>query len=134
MTVDIEIPITDIEEEAERPSRTYRLDTDNGRIAGTTDGLDAVNQAIKKAIISSRFSNLNNNDDYGSEGGDMVHDRAVTQELIETVVPELIRDALSQDTRIIDVYDFDNSFKNDEANISFRADTIFGETEISEVF
>ena len=53
---------------------------------------------------------------------------------IETVVPELIRDALSQDTRIIDVYDFDISFKNDEAYISFRADTIFGETEISEVF
>lgn len=47
MPVDIEIPITDIEEEAERPSRTYRLDTDSGRIAGTTDGLDAVNQAIK---------------------------------------------------------------------------------------
>lgn len=41
----------------------------------------------------------------------MVHDRSVTQELIETVVPELIRDALSQDTRIIDVYDFDISFK-----------------------
>ena len=64
----------------------------------------------------------------------MVHDRSVTQELIETVVPELIRDALSQDTRIIDVYDFDIIFKNDEDNISFRADTIFGETEISEVF
>ena len=26
----------------------------------------------------------------------MVHDRSVTQELIETVVPELIRDALSR--------------------------------------
>ena len=117
MPVDIEIPITDIEEEAERPSRTYRLDTDSGRIAGTTDGLDAVNQAIKKAIITSRFSNLIYNDDYGSEVGDMVHDRSVTQELIETVVPELIRDALSQDTRIIDVYDFDISFKNDEAYI-----------------
>ena len=134
MPVDIEIPITDIEEEAERPSRTYRLDTDSGRIAGTTDGLDAVNQAIKKAIITSRFSNLIYNDDYGSEVVDMVHDRSVTQELIETVVPELIRDALSQDTRIIDVYDFDISFKNDEAYISFRADTIFGEPEISEVF
>lgn len=73
MPVDIEIPITDIEEEAERPSRTYRLDTDSGRIAGTTDGLDAVNQAIKKAIITSRFSNLIYNDDYGSEVGDMVH-------------------------------------------------------------
>lgn len=32
MAVDIEIPIDTIEEETEKPTRTYRLDLDSGRI------------------------------------------------------------------------------------------------------
>ena len=52
MAVDIEIPFTDIEEEAEKPSRTYCLDLDTGRIIGMVDGISAVNQAIRKAIIT----------------------------------------------------------------------------------
>lgn len=59
--------------------------------------------------------------------------RGIHSRLIETALPELVRDALSQDTRILDVYDFEISFKNDEAFISFKADTVFGETQIREV-
>lgn len=55
MSVDIEIPIDTIEEEAEKPTRTYRLDLDSGRIIGTVDGIEAVNQAIRKAIITARY-------------------------------------------------------------------------------
>lgn len=55
MAVDIEIPIDTIEEEAEKPTRTYRLDLDSGRIIGTIDGIEAVNQAIRKAIITARY-------------------------------------------------------------------------------
>lgn len=134
MSVDIEIPIDEIEEEAELPSRTYRLDIDSGRILGVVDGIGAVNQAIRKAVLTTRFRNLIYGDDYGSEIDEMVYNESATVELIETVVPELIKDALSQDTRIIDVYDFEMSFENDSAYISFKADTIFGETEIKEVF
>lgn len=134
MAVDIEIPISEIEEAAELPSRTYHLDIDNGRITGMTDGINAVNQAIRKAIVTMRFCNLIYDDDYGSEVSDMVHSKTATPELIETIIPELVKDALSQDTRIIDVYDFEMSFENDSAFIKFKADTIFGKTEISEVF
>lgn len=133
MSVDIEIPIDDIEEEKEKTSRTYRLDLDMGRITGTADGIEAVNQAIRKAIATARYQNLIYDDSYGGELKDMIYDSASTPELIETALPELIRDALSQDTRIIDVYDFSFSFRNDEAFISFKADTIFGKTQISGV-
>lgn len=133
MAVDIEIPFSDIEEETEKPSRTYLLDLDSGRITGMTDGLEAVNQAIRKAIITSRYECLIYDSNYGGDLKDMIYDKASTPELIETALPELIRDALSQDTRILDVYDFDFRFGHDEAFISFRADTIFGETQISEV-
>ena len=37
------------------------------------------------------------------------------------------------DTRILSVYDFQFEFENDKAYIFFRADTIFGKTEIEEV-
>ena len=106
MSVDIEIPIDTIEEEAEKPTRTYRLDLDSGRIIGTIDGIEAVNQAIRKAIITARYKCLIYDDDYGGELKDMVYDEVSTPELIETALPELVRDALSQDTRILDVYDF----------------------------
>ena len=63
----------------------------------------------------------------------MIHDSVSTPELIETALPELIRDALSQDTRILEIYNFEFTFKNDSAYISFSADTVFGKTQISEV-
>ncbi len=131
---DIEIPFDELEEEAEKPSGTYRLDLDSGRITGRTGGIEAVNQAIRKALITARFHNLIYDDDYGCEAGDAVHDKNVTPEYLETVLPELVKDALSQDTRITDVRNFEISFENDSAYISFTADTIFGETEIREVF
>ena len=47
----IAIPLETVKEAEELPSLTYCLDIENGRIAGKVDGLMAVNQAIRKAII-----------------------------------------------------------------------------------
>ena len=133
MALDIDIPITKIEEETEKPSKTYFLDLDNGRIVGTVDGIEAVKQAIRKAIITSRYKNLIYDSDYGSEVSDMIYDEDSTPELIETALPELIKDTLSQDMRILDVYDFEFKFEDDKAYISFSIDTIYGKTDIREV-
>lgn len=130
MAVDIEIPITDIAEESEKPSKTYALDLEAGRISGTIDGLESVNQAIKKAVLTRRFNNLIYDDDYGCEAESAVHDKDVTREYLETAIPEMIEDALSLDTRILKMYDFEMEFKNDSAYISFKVDTIFGDTQI----
>lgn len=130
MSVNIEIPITDIEEENEKPSKTYRLDIDSGRISGTVDGIEAVNQAIRKAIITQRFCNLIYDSDYGCEAESAVHDKTVTREYMEAAIPEMIEDALSLDTRILKIYDFEMEFKDDSAYISFKVDTIFGDTQI----
>ena len=134
MAVDINIPITELEEASEQTSRTYNLDINGGRIVGMVDGVEAVNQAIRKAIITMRFCNLIYDDDYGSEIGNIISDKTATPELMETVIPELVKEALSQDTRILDVHDFDISFNNDEVSIYFEVDTIFGTTTVNEVF
>lgn len=129
----IPIPIDTVTEAEEQPSLTYRLDLDNGRIVGRVDELEAVNQAIRKAIITPRFKCLIYDDQYGSEIEDAIITKDATPEYIEAVTEGFIKDALRPDTRILSVYDFKFDFKQDKAYIFFRADTIFGQTEIEEV-
>lgn len=129
----IPIPIETVTEAEEQPSLTYRLDLDNGRIVGKVDGLEAVNQAIRKAIITPRFKCLIYDHQYGSEIEEAIISKDATREYIEAVTEGFIRDALRPDTRILTVYDFQFDFENDKAYVFFRADTIFGETEIEEV-
>lgn len=132
-SVYIPLPIAEIEEAQEAPSLTYKLDLDKGRIIGKVDGLEAVNQAIRKAIITPRFKCLIYDNQYGSEHEDAIIANDATNEYIEAATQGFIVDALKPDTRILRVYDFTFEFREDEAFIHFKADTIFGETVIEEV-
>ena len=132
-SVYIPIAISEVTEAEELPSRTYRLDLDAGRIIGYVDGIDAVKQAIAKAIITPRFKCLIYDNQYGSEIEEAVRSSNTTQEYIETAVEGFVKDALKTDTRILNVYDFDFQFKGEGVYISFCVDTIYGETEIKEV-
>lgn len=129
----IPIPIETVTEAQEQPSLTYRLDLDNGRIVGKLDKLEALNQAIRKAIITPRFRCLIYDNQYGSEIEEAIISKSATRDYIEAVTEGFVKDALRPDTRILSVYDFQFEFKEDKAYIFFRADTIFGETEIEEV-
>lgn len=129
----IPIPIETVTEAEEQPSLTYRLDLDNGRIVGRLDKLEAVNQAIRKAIITPRFKCLIYDNQYGSEIEEAIISKDATRDYIEAVTEGFVKDALYPDTRILSVYDFQFEFKEDKAYVFFRADTIFGETEIEEV-
>lgn len=129
----IPIPIDTVTEAEEQPSLTYRLDLDKGRIVGKVDGLTAVNQAIRKAIITPRFKCLIYDNQYGSEIEEAIITKDASPDYIEAVTEGFIRDALRPDTRILSVYDFQFNFEEDKAHVFFRADTIFGKTEIEEV-
>ena len=61
----VPIPVATVKEAEEKPSLTYRLDLDKGRIVGKVDGMEAVRQAIKKAIITPRFKCLIYDNEYG---------------------------------------------------------------------
>lgn len=129
----IPIPIETVTEAEEQPSLTYRLDLDNGRIVGKVDELEAVNQAIRKAIITPRFKCLIYDNQYGSEIEEAIITKDASPDYIEAVTEGFIKDALRPDTRILSVYDFEFIFEEDKAHVFFRADTIFGKTEIEEV-
>lgn len=129
----IPISISTIEKELEKPSLTYRLDLDRGRIVGKVDGLLAVEQAIRKAFITPRFKCLIYDNQYGSEIKKRILSSSVNQEYIQTVVPNLINDCLKPDTRVLKAYDFDISFEREKVHISFNVDTIYGNIIVSEV-
>lgn len=127
----IGFPIEGVVEAEEEPSRTYRLDLDNRRIIGQVDGIEAVRQAIRKAIITPRFKCLIYDNQYGSEIKETISDDA-TQDYIRAAVPGLIEDALKPDTRVLKVHDFSFAFKGDEVIVGFTADTNYGEIRIEE--
>ncbi len=133
MSVYIPIEINTVSKAEEQPSLTYALDFENGRIGGKTDGLRAVNQAIKKALVTARFKCLIYDNQYGSEIKELVLSRNITKELLEAEIPRLVEDCLSVDTRVLRVYDFEFYIAEDKANIKFKADTIFGETSFEGV-
>lgn len=129
----IPIPVSTVKEAEELPSRTYKLDLDKGRIIGMVDGQEAVRQAIRKAIITPRFKCLIYDNQYGSEIEEAITQKDATEEYTRAVVPGFVRDALRPDTRVTGVSNFEFEFENDEARISFDADTIFGTVRIEEV-
>ena len=126
-------PIESVEEEQEQPSLTYKLDLDKGVIVGMVDGIEAVQQAIRKALITPRFKCLIYDNQYGSEIKQVITAEDATPEFIQTEIPRLVKDALSQDTRILRVYNFDVEVKGDEAFVRFDVDTVFGETTIETI-
>lgn len=132
-SVFIPIPISGIEEEREEPSFTYKLDLDAGRIMGKVDGLEAVNQFIRKALITPRFHCLIYDNQYGSEIKDTITSENATEELIEAEIPRLVSDALLCDGRVLKVYNFEYEFVEDYCHIFFNADTVFGQTSFEGV-
>ncbi len=119
------IPDIAIESEAESyPSRTWRLDFFAGRVRGSIlggmiDGNAAVGQAAQCALLTERFAYLYLPWDYGSELHTLV---GKSQDYVHAEAQRMIREALLQDERILDVKDF--AFDGDV--ITFRIDTIFG--------
>ena len=125
MSVFIPIPIETVTEAPEKPSFTYRLDMENGRIVGKIDGIAAVNQAILKAILTPRFKCLIYDNQYGSEIEETIIAKNATRNYMETAIEGFIKDALLSDTRILSIYDFKMTWQNDKAFLFFKADISF---------
>lgn len=139
MDIDTELvlDIDEIEEDTEQETRTYRIDFENGRIDGMADGLEAVKQAITKILLTERFKNLIYSDDYGCEIQDMLMSNENTDAFIESEIPELIKDALSDDERILGVENFelyDSDDERDGIKITFDVSTIYGDFNMEGVF
>lgn len=122
----------ELEDEGELPTRTYCLDLDEGRIVGMIDGKEALQQAIRKAIITPRFKCLIYSDQYGSEVEDAIIVKDASDDFIQSAIEGFIRDALSADTRILEIGEVTADLEGDSCWIFFSCSTIYGELDIEE--
>jgi hypothetical protein len=115
---------------AEPTSRTFALHIERDRIAGYTDGLDAIKQAVYLILSVERYEYIIYSWNYGVELLDLFG------KPIPYVLPEIkrrITQALLQDTRITSVDDFSFETQRGRVAARFTVHSIFGDFEAERV-
>lgn len=112
----------------ELPGHTHKLDIDQGRVKGTTDGRDAVLQAIYLILNVERYAYPIYSRNYGVEMANLIGqppDYAMSE------IKRRITEALEQDDRITGVDDWVFETGRNRVRASFTVYTIYGELEVT---
>jgi len=138
MALNTTVPFETLSTEQLKTSNTFFIDWDKGRIHGMVDKLEAVNQFIKKALITPRFRCLIYDHNYGSEIQQAIIEEGASREYIETEMQFLVEDTLIHDERILKVYNMEIEFldaypNQDGVLVKFDVDTIYGTVHEEEV-
>lgn len=110
-------------EEAQQPSKTYKLDLEKGRIVGMADGIDAIKQAVYCILQTDRFRYLVYSFDYGNELSSVI---GLSPLFVESEIRRLLYEALTQDDRIDDLQVLDMQRNGDQLEVQFRVFTNIG--------
>lgn len=110
----------------EQPSHTHRLDIEKDRVSGTTDGREAVLQAVRLILGVERYAYPIYSRNYGTEMADLIGQPA---DYAMSEIKRRVTEALEQDDRITGVDNW--SFENDRNKVRarFTVSTIYGELE-----
>lgn len=114
----------------EQPTNTFYLDIDRNMIFGFTDGREAMKQAIYLILSIERYKYVILPWSYGIELEDLFGMP------ISWVIPEVerrITEAVTQDTRVKSVGNFDFQTGKNKLHVTFTAYTIFGDIDIEKV-
>lgn len=119
-------------EEQQQPSLTWKLDFDKGKVTGRTDGLDAVKQAVFKALQTDRFWHDVYDSDYGHELKLLIGSSPV---FVESEAKRMIEEALLPDDRIDSVEAVEVSITGDQMLIRFTVQSVYGgfDAEVSNI-
>lgn len=110
------------------PTRTHKIQIFGDRIYGKIDELKAMEQACFKILNTERYDYIIYSWNYGIELKDLF---GKPKSYCKVVLPERIKEALKQDDRVLDVYNF--SFTDLARSIlaaTFNVNTIYGEIEM----
>lgn len=117
----------EIVKQADLPSRTYRIDFEAGRVSGIVDGAQAVSQAIRKTLMTERFSLLIYSWNYGMEWNALTGESG---RVAESELRRLLSEALLQDERILSVGEVTiDRISRGVATVTVTVDTVFGEVK-----
>ncbi len=109
-------------------TKTFCIDFKKGRIVGMVDGVLSLLQSLEIMLQTPRFKHEIFSWNYGNELYNCIGKNYDEVVLLST---EYITSALKSDDRVIDVYDFEFYKSHDSVKISFKIDTVYGETERS---
>ena len=117
-----------VEENKVMTTKTHKIQMFGDRIYGKIDGLKAMEQACFKILNTERYTYLIYSWNYGIELKDLF---GKPKSYCKVVLEERIKEALLQDSRVLEVYNF--SFTDLARSIlaaTFTVSTIFGEIEM----
>lgn len=125
-----DILLNNLETVAEQTSKTYYLDIEKNTISSFCDGIEAMKQAVYCILNTERFDHLIYSWNYGIELKNLIG------ESITYVIPELervITEALLQDSRIVEVKDFEFETNQNEILVKFTVITTVGDIQMEKV-
>ncbi len=116
---------------AEQPSLTYRMAYEPERVRGTTDGIEAVRQAIFKILNTERYKSPIYSFNYGVELVDLI---GKDKHLATVEAESHIAAALLQDDRInaVDSWEVSYPAKGDIA-LKFVVHSVFGDVNAERI-
>lgn len=109
--------------QAEQPSRTYYFDRDTGRVAGHTDGLEAMRQAVYKVLATERYRHEIYSPQYGAEFADL---SGQSMAYVKQELERRITEALKADARVISVEAFRFEQEKNRLKCQFTVKTTLG--------
>lgn len=115
-------------EDTVQSSKTYRIDSFNGRITRKIDELEAIKQAVFKILQTERFENVIYDANYGVELVGLI---GKPKEFVKSDIERIIKEALSVDERILGIENF-NIVDDVKENlkIEFKVNSIYGDIKL----
>lgn len=107
------------------PTKTYKIDVVNKRIIGTIQDEEALVQFIQKVLSTDKYAFEIYDWYYGNELLKLV---GTSYDYVVTRVPNIFKEALMVDDRILDIRDFTfTKLGIDSIAVSCYMDTVYGE-------
>lgn len=119
---------TALSQQERMPDYTHKMNIQKQRIAGNTDGLEALAQTVFHILSVERYRYNIYSQNYGVELEGLI---GQTADYVKTEAKRRIADALMQDDRItaVENWSFQNSGKN--LMITFIVRSVYGELQIT---
>lgn len=111
-----------------QPGLTHKLDIDRQRVRGTTDGKDAVLQAVYLILNVERYAYPIYSRNYGSELSVLI---GKPKDYAMSEMKRQITEALLQDDRITGLSDWEFETGRKSVRADFVVHTIYGDVEVS---
>jgi hypothetical protein len=114
---------------AERPSLTWCVDYEAGRLTGRVDGLSAVQQAVTKILQTPRFWHVIYSGSYGHELESLIGKNPL---LVRSEAARMVTEAILQDDRVTAVQDVTADVADDRLTVACTVVTRYGSFRTSQ--